>query len=190
MNNSSNYVIECWPHGWLICAPEGQRSIPCTALAECSKLFPKKAVMANCIAHHFNTVGHRNVVVAVATPLKLGVWRTEINHAIAELPPEERWWKGLDVGTSSAAIFAVFSSCFSFEAYDFARVSVPCDADDFGRCTRLLALFPKWREELHRVADAYPETKWPILVARWAEIEAEDVKRQTGILRALTARTP
>ena len=46
----------------------------------------------------------------VGTDAEIGVWRTEIHHAIASLPSEERWWKGLDVGLSSAAVFALLKN--------------------------------------------------------------------------------
>lgn len=182
---SARYVIERWPHGWLICAPVGRTGIPMTALAECGALFPEGAVMAKGIPHHFHATGRHEVAFCVGTDAEIGVWRTEIKNAIATLPPEERWWKGIDVGLSSAAIFSVFAIHFGHEARVMAGGAVPRDADDFGRCTRLLALFPHWRPELHRVAIAYPDTKWPELIARWAEIEAVHPNLQSEILRSL-----
>ncbi|EIL95672.1 hypothetical protein [Rhodanobacter sp. 115] len=44
-------------------------------------------------------------------------------------------------------------------------VSVPQDPDDFGRCHRLLRLFPHYRKRLHEVADKYP--MWVGLVRDW-----------------------
>jgi hypothetical protein len=175
------YTIEVWPHGWLICGPGG--AVPLTALGESSKLFPKTAVLATGIPHHFRASGRPDVVLCVASLAELRKWSAQIEASIAFLPPEERWWKGLDVGSSSAAVFAVFChEQFRSAAQETGRGAVPRDADDFGRCARLLTLFPQWRENLSRVAAAYPETKWPALVARWSELEAATPTDRTAIL--------
>ena len=44
----------------------------------------------------------------------------------------------------------------------------PSDPDDFGRCYRLLAKFPEWRQRMPEVAAQYP--KWGPMVAAWDEL--------------------
>lgn len=180
------FTIEFWPHGWLVCGAVGQPAVPLTALSECEKLFPKTAIMDMGIPHHFHACGRREVVMCVASEKEALIWRTDIKLAISSLPPQERWWKGLDVGTSSAALFSVFCERqFKFHAEEMGQRNVPHDADDFGRCFRLIELFPEWRAQLNRVAEAYPETKWPAIVARWTEIANSPASEATKILSSL-----
>lgn len=180
------YTIERWPHGWLLCGPDGHSGIPANALSECQGLFPKKAVMNAAIPHHLRAHGNRNVVFCVGVASELALWSSEIAFAIRGLPAQERWWKGLDVGMSSAAIFAVFCEPqFQFEAKEMSRGAIPRDADDFGRCCRLLDAFPEWRPQLNRVAEAYPETKWKTIVDRWDEIANAPASDATTILSRL-----
>lgn len=163
------YTIERWPHGWLLC---GKGGIPATAVGESMKLFPNASVIDCGISHHFRACGNLNVAMCIVTPAHAKLWRDEISASIANLPPEERWWKGLDVGASAAAIFAVFCHAnFRFAAHELGQESVPRDAADFGRCKRLMAEFPEWRPQLARVATAYSTTKWRAIVAHWAELE-------------------
>lgn len=49
------------------------------------------------------------------------------------------------------------------------RADVPHDPDDFGRCYRLLQLFPAWRERLDQVAEYYPI--WSRMVEEWSALE-------------------
>lgn len=173
---SHSYTIERHTHGWLLCAPPSRGGVPQDALAECGKIFPQNSVLDLGIPQHFNAAGRMTKVVScIGTPKDLHAWRAEIESSLQHLDPEDRWWRGLDVGASSAALFAVFCRpSLRFAADHLGRASVPRDASDFGRCKRLLQLFPDWRNNLHRVAEAYPETKWPALVARWPELEAAD----------------
>ena len=49
------------------------------------------------------------------------------------------------------------------------RADIPHDPDDFGRCYRLLQLFPAWKFRLGEVAVRYSE--WEPLVREWADLE-------------------
>jgi len=42
---------------------------------------------------------------------------------------------------------------------------IPHDPDDFGRCYRLLELFPDWKSQLGKVAERFP--KWSPFVREW-----------------------
>lgn len=149
------------------------------ALSDSQKLFPKKAVMDAGISNHMSRAHGRRAVFAVVTVAESNVWRNEITASLRLLPPEERWWKGLDVGVSSAAIFGVLAEnkIFGGEALRMSDGATPLDADDFGRCARLVADF-MWKGRLAEVAEAYPLGKWPAIVARWDEIaNAPDILR-------------
>lgn len=47
----------------------------------------------------------------------------------------------------------------------------PIDIDEFGKCIKLLDLFPAWRERLPDMVTVSPE--WAVLVANWPKLEAE-----------------
>lgn len=75
-----------------------------------------------------------------------------------------QWILGGDTGISSKVIWAVMMGATP------AEVDVPYDPSDFGRCHRLLQLFPEWRGRLDEVARAYPA--WGPLVREWGQLEA------------------
>lgn len=91
-----------------------------------------------------------------------------------------RWFAGSDTGTSSKTIWSVMTG----RRVD--RVDIPYDADDFGRCHRLLEQFSSWRDRLAEVAEKYPA--WAPLVAAWDELtslyqrEREDAWPNRGAL--------
>lgn len=73
-----------------------------------------------------------------------------------------RWIVGRDTGLSSKTIWAVMMGVKDC-------CSVPLDADDFGRCYRLLALIPEWRERLVEMGEAFPD--WVPLAREWDKLE-------------------
>lgn len=183
---NAEYEIERHAHGWLICAPPGQDGIPMGALGECLPMFDKNAVINSGIAHHFNTSGYnKTVVLAVAIPKESAAWEKEIADELKDFDPEDRWWRGTDVGKSSATIFAELCNDghLGREADEFAQGATPRDASDFGRCWRLLAAMPGWRERLEEVAEKHRDTAWPEIVVRWGELELANAEEQSGILR-------
>jgi len=188
------YTIERHTHGWLICAAPGQRGVPANALGECMPLFPRHSggsVFDAGIAHHYTvTRDDPPAVFAVTTPEGSKTWRAEIAAAISTMEPQNRWWSGTDVGTSSAAMLGVLCpKCWAqHTAFRHGKGSTPADADDLGRCLRLIALFPEWRGRLDEVAAAYPGTAWPRIIDRWHELEKADAKTQCYILTE--CRTP
>lgn len=182
------YIVERWPYGWLICSPDpAVRGIPMEAIAECTKLFTKKCVLDCGIAHHLEQTIRPGVVVCVVTPADGSKWRAEIEASIAHLPPEERWWKGLSVGSSSTALFAVMATHphLKSAAKEKSKGSTPLDSDDFGRCLNLVNLFPGWIDRLPEVAAAYPDTKWPQIVQMWPELAKSTAPEQTAALHRL-----
>jgi len=165
---SPRYTIEVWPHGWTVSGERG--GIPLTALHESLGLFPKSSLMDPGIAHHLKHVADSRIVVALGIPKELDRWRAEITISLSQQPALTRWWHGLDVGRSSATIFSSFSGLHQSQAREFSGRSVPQDTADFGRCLRLLDLFPDWKSNLHVVSEAFPATSWPSLVDRWQDL--------------------
>lgn len=186
MKNTPKYVVERHEHGWLICSAPHQAGLPLDCLSEVGALFSRKAVMLTGVGDYYQKSGRAKVVFAIAEPAAGERWISEIRADLATLPPQEAWWFGVDVGMSSAAIFAVFcDETFKNAAHEFANGATPRDADDFGRCVNLLRLFPEWKSQLHRVAEAYPKTGWPRIVARWSELESSDATTCSGILASI-----
>lgn len=71
-----------------------------------------------------------------------------------------------DTGTSSKTIAHVM---LGVRAPRYGP-DVPYDPGDFGRCYRLLKLFPLWELRLPEVAEAYPA--WSGLVREWSRLSA------------------
>ena len=76
------------------------------------------------------------------------------------------WIVGGDTGTSSTAIWATMTGV----PVALGWSNHPRDPDDIGRCFRLLALVPEWRERLPEMAAVSPQ--WAALVGHWPELEA------------------
>lgn len=99
------------------------------------------------------------------------------------LPLESRvmgWIDGNDTGTSSKTIWHILTRLPG----KVHRYGVPRDADDFGRCVRLLELIPEWAARLGEVVDRCSE--WKSIVADWdrlADLHARgDVRQLNAIL--------
>jgi hypothetical protein len=107
--------------------------------------------------------------------------RAEVESANAGKSAEDAWICGCDTGISSRTIFAVMRGTEPDSA------DVPHDADDFGRCYRLLKAVPAWRPRLGEVAAKYP--KWAGLVEHWDELtalfEAESWQAMHDLMREL-----
>ena len=93
----------------------------------------------------------------------------------------EDWIVSGDTGLSSKTIWRVMVGVTVTPAWH--EVSVPHDWSDFGRCYRLLILFP-WRIRLGEVAAQFPE--WAPIVRQWDELtrlyEAKEYKELNALL--------
>jgi hypothetical protein len=181
--NHHLYSARRYRYGWILCGNGGvRRGIPMDALNECLPLFKKGSLIDNGICHHYREWCDVPAVIAVGTPSDLTKWRAEIEKALdeAKLPPQQRWWNGLDTGASSEAMFLALTS----KTTPILR-HTPLDSDDLGRCLRLLKAVPDFAPRLSEVAAAYPDTAWPAIIARWSELEAATPEEQTKILHAI-----
>lgn len=75
-----------------------------------------------------------------------------------------RWAAGPDTGCSSKALFGWFAGGLPPRDY-------PVDADDFGRCYRLLKLAPEWRERMAELTHDPASPSWRALAKHWEELE-------------------
>jgi hypothetical protein len=107
-----------------------------------------------------------------AGPRKIGFGRSNVPEpapCLDDISDQERRHRWLDLGDngiSSETIAAVMCGA----PFDHRRHGHPHDGDDFGRCHRLLCLYPQWRERLDLMRGVSPA--WDALVSRWTEIEA------------------
>jgi len=90
--------------------------------------------------------------------------REHVEKSNAGLSKLDQWIYGSDTGMSSKTIFGVMTG------KQVGEGSHPYDPDDFGRCYRLLKLFPEWVGRLPEVAARYP--RWAGLIAVWPELTA------------------
>ena len=74
------------------------------------------------------------------------------------------WFRGFDTGVSSLTIWSVMTG------HPVQNTGIPYDPADFGRCYRLLELFPEWKTRLGEVSARYPE--WRPFVEAWPRLTA------------------
>jgi hypothetical protein len=160
----ATYTITEKPHGIVV---EG--SMPIDDAVALSKVWKKHGltIIDACLSGHFR------VAMVVCSPSGSKAWRAEIDAARgprpAELVERAEWYlRGWDKGASSLTIFAALTGRRGFGV--IKRPGVPYDADDVGRCVRLLEHFPEWRGRLAEVGAIFPE--WVTWAARWDDVEA------------------
>lgn len=132
-----------------------------------------------------------DATMAFTSRRKAKVWREEVNAAAARTAGDDAelaWALGTDTGTSAMTLLLVLGESAAAKARVSSRLcggripDAPHDADDLGRCIRLLDRFPAWRERLDEVAAAHPV--WAPLVAALGELEAlyrEEAPRRRGM---------
>lgn len=101
-----------------------------------------------------------------------------------------QWIVDNDTGTSSKTIWAVMMGVITKPTHcGCTKYDVPHDADDFGRCHRLLVLIPEWRKRIAEVGTLLPA--WLPIVREWDKLEnmyreqltSEPNKRSSKFLR-------
>lgn len=178
-----SYIIERWPHGWLLCAAKesGQSGIPMMALNECLPMFPADSGVDSGIARYHRYA--RGAVMAVGSPEELGLWREEIEKEISWMADEPRWFLGCDTGMSSLAVFSKLTSHkdYANKALDEinGKMHHPHDADDFGRCFRLVELM-QWHDRIYEMAPLSPE--WKSICERWQSLCELHQQGKLGII--------
>jgi hypothetical protein len=90
-------------------------------------------------------------------------WRPIEQGSASMMELAIQWYRGGDTGVSSETIFEVMTGV------PVQRRGIPWDPADFGRCYRLLQVFPGWRARLQEVATLHAE--WQPFVDNWAKME-------------------
>lgn len=94
------------------------------------------------------------------------------------------WSSAGDAGVSSRTIVQTLTGA---RLLGNRGPCTPSDPDDFGRCYRVLRLFPELRARLHEVADKHHA--WRGLIDNWTELEAlYEQELPTGSAPRLYAR--
>jgi hypothetical protein len=159
---SDGYRVETLPHGIAIYGPVPLSQT--TAVAALGK--------AN--GYDLMDLGIASTLRAtfVLTSREHGeAWRTEIEQKLLATYPDdplERWMRGIDTGTSSWTMLITLRPDL-IHRWRTDRTGVPHDADDVGRCIRLLRLVPTLAARRAEVA-AVPG--WKRLIESWDELEA------------------
>jgi len=108
----------------------------------------------------------RASLVVVKSDAEAKVWLSGLG-ATKDNPD---WLKSGDCGLSSETIYAVLANHPDIFARGSFSMCAPMDAEDFGKCHRLLARYPEWKSQLHKVAIACRE--FIPLVPAWDELTA------------------
>ncbi len=162
-----SYTVEYWDCGIVLKGP----SIPLESLLAVAK-------QAETLGFNINDMGvasalrrwegeqsETRAVMVMTNAEGSQAFRQWIDRRNAALPSKElRWLRGYDTGASSVTIYWVMIGRIINEE----PPSTPSDADDFGRCYRLLKLFPEWRARLGEVGARY--SAWAPLVIIWDEL--------------------
>lgn len=96
-----------------------------------------------------------------------------------------RWIVSGDTGISSVTMWAALMGV-PYTSYDGTRAdNYPHDADDFGRCYRLVKSCGITKEELRKVADVYPY--WKPIIDNWEHLcfALEHGGNVSGIIKSL-----
>lgn len=171
-----SYTVEHYQYGMVIRGP-----LPIDDFGALTEAAKKRGfdILDAGIGAHLGGTAETNSVMVLASKESSAAWRAEIEQGLRDKYPDEpelQWVYGCDTGTSSLTIFLTLKSTKRFLPWehmpphqDFLP-GVPHDPDDFGRCYRLLELFPEWRERLAEVAAKYP--MWQPFVVAWPGMEA------------------
>lgn len=86
-----------------------------------------------------------------------------------EVSTPEEWWNGSDTGLSSMTIWCHMTNRWRRmpHAYE-GSFPTPADSWDFGRCYRLLKLFPEWRARMPEMARL---KGWEKVASSWSDLE-------------------
>ena len=172
------FTVEYHPHGMAI-----RGSIPLSSFTKITKLAadrdPSWTMMDVGISR---AIG---VTFVIGSSESLSAWRAEIEAELAATQPDPvtRWLLGTDTGVSSRWLLAcIVGSSSTVEPRDR---SLPRDAGDFGRCSRMLdatGLRP-------RLAEAGAHGEWARILPVWDTLEkllaANAHSELTGIIREI-----
>lgn len=149
-----NYTIEVMDSGMVL-----KGSIGLTA-------FPHIQKMAESLGFDIIDPGLAqalSAVMVITNKEGSAILRAEVEESNKGKSREDAWISGCDTGTSSKTIFFTLTGRGTFD-----RPDVPYDPGDFGRCYRLLQIFPEWVGRLNEVAKRH--SRWKRLVDNWKDL--------------------
>jgi hypothetical protein len=171
-----NYTLERVEHGWIF-----KGAVPVDELVPLCRSLPgaEKHVLCPGVSSALGAT----LVIALDKE-HAEAWAKELDRTTGNPDPKpEDWLLGPDTGISSKTIYSVMTGC----QLSRFRAGAPKDAGDFGRCFRLLELFPAWRERMREVSERWPA--WAGLVEAWPALEVRyRLARQAGNYRSLDER--
>lgn len=96
------------------------------------------------------------------------------------------WVSSQDTGTSSKTMFKALSGQVYPGSYMSPYEDIPHDADDFGRCYRLVLAVPEWKDRLNEVATAFPG--WGPIIREWDRLVELFLKEDyRGVYRLISS---
>lgn len=169
LKHDQSYSIEVFPHGILVTSAGTRNGVPMDALSTATKLCSPSAVMDAGIASSLGAV------FAIGIPSNLKKWRKQIEEQlkIGNIPKDIQWIRGTDIGLSSTTLFLCLTKCdqakhepAAFRLLERGEKHHPYDADDFGRCIRMVEFcgFTDLREAKHI------SPQWFRLIVDWDEL--------------------
>lgn len=169
---SSEYTVAQFPHGIAVFGP-----LPVPHLVGLLRGAEEQGyefIAGDIVGHLRHTAVHVDIgaphpcSVVIVSEESGAAWRQEIDAYTETLDWPGNWLQGRHPGISSLTIFYTLSD--EWEAPWGFRPAPPNDADDFGRCVRLLNMAPdEWRTRLHEVIEVHSE--WGHLVLEWPYLE-------------------
>lgn len=132
-------------------------------------------------------VSHRqvNAVIAGANVIYDALSRDDV--AAVENMGLTAWLASDDTGLSSRYLATAISGRECREFHHRQHVHHPWDADDFGRCYRMLKACPEYAGNLCRLAEPAHGRAWNGLYAAWAELtDLWVAKRHSDLTRRIS----
>lgn len=166
--NEPQYILERWPHGWLLKAPQFSRGVPIDCLNEILPAMPKNSVVDGSISAALGAV------FAIGTEKECKAWRAEIEEQLEKdvKDPYRRWLLGTDTGVSSITMFSEMIDKPDLRLEALSRIrdaDIPHDSSDFGRCYRLLQKFPEFGKRWAALVEKHPA--WRLYADNWSTLE-------------------
>ena len=183
--NEPQYILERWPHGWLLKAPQFSGGVPIDCLNEILPAMPKNSVVDGSISAALGAV------FAIGTEKECKAWRAEIEEQLEKdvKDPYRRWLLGTDTGVSSITMFSEMIDKADLRLEALSRIrdpDIPHDSSDFGRCYRLLQKFPEFGKRWAKLVEKHPA--WRLYADNWSTLEGHWVAKEYVAVNAMLDR--
>lgn len=187
--NEPQYILERWPHGWLLKAPRFRGGVPIDCLNDCLNeilpAMPKDSFLDAGISSALNAI------FAIGTEAECKAWRSEIEEQLEKdvKDPYRRWLFGTDTGVSSITMFSEMIDNTDLRLEALSRIrdpDIPHDSSDFGRCYRLLQKFPEFGKRWAKLVEKH--AAWRLYADNWSTLEARWAAKEYVAVNAMLDR--